>query len=153
MIFLTKTARMMYGHTVTALWQDAVAFLLTPMAPRTGDLSPHRNTRSAWHVDNGTDRQSWPTCCRSICWQDTLVPTVSKSQVAYLSPPKTSGDHTAIPSPRSSLPQQAPPHRLRPGRRNENRPGTKGILYERFDTGAILLLRMLQYTDHALCAV
>ena len=33
MIFLTKTARMMDSHAVTALWEDAIAFLLASVAP------------------------------------------------------------------------------------------------------------------------
>jgi hypothetical protein len=33
MIFLRKTAGMMDSHTIAALWEDTVAFLLAPMAP------------------------------------------------------------------------------------------------------------------------
>jgi hypothetical protein len=33
MIFLRKTAGMMDCHTIAALWEDTVAFLLAPMAP------------------------------------------------------------------------------------------------------------------------
>jgi hypothetical protein len=33
MILLRKTARMMDSHTIAALWEDTVAFLLSSMAP------------------------------------------------------------------------------------------------------------------------
>jgi RNase P protein component len=32
MILFSKTARMMDSHTIAALWEDTVAFLLAPMA-------------------------------------------------------------------------------------------------------------------------